>query len=69
MLDRLVELYCDIDDFNIEFNAMWEAYLIGSDAVPRGPDPGFPPAGTDGLRAQGGQTEQNFDKQLRIPSG
>ena len=41
MLDRLVELYCEIDDFNIEFSAIWAAHLIGSDAVPRGPDPGL----------------------------
>jgi len=44
MLDRLVELYCEIDDFYKEFEVQWAPHLIGSDTTPRGPEPGLSPS-------------------------
>ena len=39
MLERLVEIFCAVDDFCKAFLPQWEAYLIGSGTAPRGPEP------------------------------
>ena len=41
MLDRLVEVFCEVDDFCQAFAPQWEAYLIGNGSRPRGPEPGL----------------------------
>jgi Transposase DDE domain len=41
MLDRLTEVFCEVDDFCQGFEEQWQAYLIGSGAAPRGPQPGL----------------------------
>jgi hypothetical protein len=41
MLERLVETFCEVDDFCQAFVPQWEAYLIGTGAAPRGPEPGL----------------------------
>ena len=41
MLDRLTEVFCEVDDFCQAFDAQWQSYLIGSGAMPRGPKPGL----------------------------
>jgi len=41
MLERLTEVFCEVDDFCQAFEAQWQAYLIGSGAAPRGPQPGL----------------------------
>lgn len=41
MFDRLEEVFCEVDDFCKVFQAQWEAYLIGREEKPRGPDPGL----------------------------
>ena len=35
MLDRLTEVFCEVDDFCQAFDAQWQAYLRGSGAAPR----------------------------------
>ncbi len=41
MLERLVETFCEVDDFCKAFVPQWEAYLIGIGSAPRGPQPGL----------------------------
>src|SRR5919109_2713448 len=41
MLERLVETFCEVDDFCKAFVPPWEAYLIGTGNAPRGPEPGL----------------------------
>jgi hypothetical protein len=41
MLDRLTEVFCEVDDFCQGFEEQWQAYLIGIGAAPRGPQPGL----------------------------
>ena len=41
MLDRLVEVFCEVDDFCNAFQPQWEAHLIGGSHKPRGPKPGL----------------------------
>ncbi len=41
MLDRLVETFCEVDDFCQVFVPQWEAYLIRTGTAPRGPQPGL----------------------------
>jgi hypothetical protein len=41
MLERLVEIFCEVDDFCKAFETQWEAYLIGNGSPPRGPEPGL----------------------------
>ena len=41
MLERLTEVFCEVDDFCQAFEAQWQAYLIGIGAAPRGPQPGL----------------------------
>jgi hypothetical protein len=41
MLERLVETFCEVDDFCKVFVPQWEAYLIGIGSAPRGPEPGL----------------------------
>jgi hypothetical protein len=41
MLDRLVEVFCEVDDFCKAFQPQWEVHLIGSGEKPRGPEPGL----------------------------
>jgi Transposase DDE domain len=41
MLERLVETFCEVDDFCKAFVPQWEAYLIGTGTAPRGPQPGL----------------------------
>jgi hypothetical protein len=41
MLDRLVEVFCEVDDFCKAFQPQWEVHLIGSREKPRGPEPGL----------------------------
>ncbi len=41
MLERLAEVFCEVDDFCQAFFPQWEAHLIGSGAAPRGPEPGL----------------------------
>jgi Transposase DDE domain len=41
MLERLVETFCEVDDFCKAFVPQWEAYLLGTGSAPRGPEPGL----------------------------
>jgi hypothetical protein len=42
MLDRIVEIFCEVDDFCQAFVPQWEASLIGTGGpAPRGPQPGL----------------------------
>ena len=42
MLDRIVEVFCEVDDFCKAFVPQWEASLLGPGGpVPRGPQPGL----------------------------
>jgi hypothetical protein len=41
MLDRLVEIFCEVDDFCKAFEPQFKAYLIGDGHASRGPDPGL----------------------------
>ncbi|MBV8453662.1 MAG: IS982 family transposase [Deltaproteobacteria bacterium] len=41
MLDRLTEVFCEVDDFCQAFDAQWKVHLLGSGAAPRGPKPGL----------------------------
>jgi Transposase DDE domain len=41
MLDRLVEVFCEVDDFCKAFEVQWKAHLIGSGEKLRGPEPGL----------------------------
>jgi hypothetical protein len=42
MLDRIVEVFCEVDDFCKAFVPQWEASLLGTGGpVPRGPQPGL----------------------------
>ena len=42
MLDRIVEVFCEVDDFCKVFLPQWEAFLIGPGGpAPRGPQPGL----------------------------
>jgi Transposase DDE domain len=41
MLDRLVEVFCEVDDFCKTFQGAFESHLIGNGPGPRGPDPGL----------------------------
>src|SRR5215210_5950052 len=45
MLDRIVEVFCEVDDFCKAFVPQWEASLIGTGgSAPRGPQPGLSPS-------------------------
>jgi Transposase DDE domain len=45
MLDRIVEVFCEVDDFCQAFVPQWEASLIGTGGpVRRGPEPGLSPS-------------------------
>jgi hypothetical protein len=45
MLDRIVEVFCEVDDFCQAFLPQWEAFLIGPGGpAPRGPQPGLSPS-------------------------
>ena len=45
MLDRIVEVFCEVDDFCQAFLPQWEAFLIGTGGpAPRGPQPGLSPS-------------------------
>ena len=45
MLDRIVEVFCEVDDFCQAFVPQWEASLLGPGGpVPRGPQPGLSPS-------------------------
>jgi Transposase DDE domain len=41
MLERLTEVFCEVDDFCQAFEEQRKAYLLGSGASPRGPKPGL----------------------------
>src|SRR4051794_26883411 len=42
MLDRIVEVFCEVDDFCKAFVPQWEASLLGPGGpAPRGPQPGL----------------------------
>jgi Transposase DDE domain len=41
MLERLTEVFCEVDDFCQTFEAQWQTYLLDSGAAPRGPQPGL----------------------------
>ena len=41
MLDRLVEIFCEVDDFCKAFQDAFESHLIGKGPGTRGPDPGL----------------------------
>jgi hypothetical protein len=41
MLERLTEVLCEIDDFCQTFEAQWQTYPLGTEAVPREPKPGL----------------------------
>src|SRR5918998_3261588 len=42
MLDRIVEVFCEVDDFSQAFLPQWEASLLGTGGpAPRGPQPGL----------------------------
>src|SRR3954453_7505808 len=43
MLDRIVEVFCEVDDFCQAFVPQWEASLLGTGGLPpRGPQPDLP---------------------------
>src|SRR3954468_11678897 len=45
MLDRIVEVFCEVDDFCQAFVPQWEASLIGTGGpARRGPEPGLSPS-------------------------
>src|SRR3954466_8781354 len=45
MLDRIVEVFCEVDDFCPAFLPQWEASLLGPGGpAPRGPQPGLSPS-------------------------
>jgi hypothetical protein len=45
MLDRIVEVFCEVDDFCQAFVPQWEASLLGPGGpAPRGPQPGLSPS-------------------------
>src|SRR4051794_21634072 len=45
MLDRIVEVFCEVDDFCQAFLPQWEASLLGPGGpAPRGPQPGLSPS-------------------------
>src|SRR3954451_23963442 len=45
MLDRIVEVFCEVDDFCQAFLPPWEASLLGPGGpAPRGPQPGLSPS-------------------------
>src|SRR4051794_37941391 len=45
MMDRIVEVFCNVDDFCKAFQPQWEASLLGPDGpAPRGPQPGLSPS-------------------------
>jgi hypothetical protein len=45
MLDRIVEVFCEVDDFCTAFLPQWEASLLATGgAAPRGPEPGLSPS-------------------------
>src|ERR671913_273722 len=45
MLDRIVEVFCEVDDFCQAFLPHWEASLLGAGGpAPRGPEPGLSPS-------------------------
>src|SRR4051794_21093452 len=45
MLDRIVEVFCEVDDFCQAFLPQWEASLLGpGGTAPRGPEPGLSPS-------------------------
>src|SRR3954463_2576015 len=45
MLDRIVEVFCEVDDFCQAFVPQWEASLLGAGGpAPRGPQPGLSPS-------------------------
>ena len=45
MLDRIVEVFCEVDDFCQAFLPQWEASLLGTGGpAPRGPEPGLSPS-------------------------
>jgi hypothetical protein len=45
MLDRIVEVFCEVDDFCEAFVPQWEASLLGTGGpAPRGPQPGLSPS-------------------------
>ena len=41
MLERLTEVFCEVDDFCQALEAQWQAYLLGSGTAPREPKPGL----------------------------
>ena len=41
MLERLVEVFCEVDDFCQAFRPQWNAHQLGGSAKPRGPKPGL----------------------------
>src|SRR5687768_11555206 len=45
MLDQIVEVFCEVDDFCQAFLPHWEASLLGAGGTaPRGPEPGLSPS-------------------------
>src|SRR3954470_15810403 len=45
MLDRIVEVFCEVDDFCQAILPHWEASLLGAGGpAPRGPQPGLSPS-------------------------
>src|ERR687897_1503639 len=45
MLDRIVEVFCEVDDFCQVFLPQWEASLLGAGGTaPRGREPGLSPS-------------------------
>jgi len=41
MLERLTEVFCEVDDFCKAFEAQWQTYLLGSETPPHGPQAGL----------------------------
>ena len=41
MLDRLVEIFCYVDDFGQAFQKQYEENLLGDGPGPQGPEPGL----------------------------
>jgi hypothetical protein len=67
MLDRLVEVFCEVDDFCKAFQDASESYRSGNGQGPRGPDPGLADAEISTLllvlHSSGFKSLKNFYKQ------
>src|SRR3954453_11518535 len=71
ILDRIVEVFCEVDDFCQAFLPQWEASLLGpGGTAPRGPEPVCHPARSSRCCSQFRlQTSQELLSRLRRAAG